>query len=130
MGDTVCPVEQQADIPVSILVDGVPARAHTRMGVFSPYVVVLDTTLPDYGIELHSTYLGHPLVKTRASHLVLAPTVRETLTSDHEHDAIPVLYGRQRCLYDHLARLQDLFHRLNVHAQTSLGEEALTVVQP
>lgn len=122
-------MERQSDIPVSILVDSVPVRAHTRVGVFSPYVVVLDTTLPDHGVELHSTYVGHPAVKTRASHLVLAPAVRDTVVGEYEHDALPVLYERQRCLYDHLARLQDLFHRLNVHAQISLDEEALAAVQ-
>lgn len=115
-------------IPVEILIDGVPVDCETRAASFSPYVVVLDTTLPDHGIELHSTYLGHERTPTRATHLLLAPGLRDTLAAEHEHDTIPVLYERRRCLYDHLARLQDLCLRLELDAQITIGDDALAAI--
>lgn len=115
-------------IPVAILIDGEAVACETRAASFSPYVVVLDTTLPDHGIELHSTYLGHERTHTRATHLLLAPGVRDTLAAEHPHDAIPVLYERRRCLYDHLVRLQDLCHCLELHAQIPIGEDALAAI--
>lgn len=116
------------EIPVTVLLDRASVVSQTRIGVFSPYVVVLDTTLPDQGIELHSTYVGHEHTRTVASHLVLAPEYRETLVAERDHEQIPVPYGRQRCLYDHLLRLQDLCEQLGINAQIPVSEDALGAV--
>lgn len=116
-------------IPVTIVIDGQAAECETRLAAFSPYVVVLDTTLPEHGIELHSTYAGHERTRTLGSHLMLAPGLRDTRAAVHDHDAVPVVHDRQRCLYDHLACLQDLFHRLGVRARIPLGEDALAAIE-
>lgn len=121
-------MDRQTDIPVRVLIDGEPVRAHARVGAFSPYVVVLDTALPGQGIELHSVYTGHEDALTRVVHLLLAPGMGETLTATHEHGLMPVLYERQRCLFDHLAHLQDLFQRQGLDARIELEDRALALI--
>lgn len=121
-------MDRQTGIPARILIDGLDVRVQVRVAVFSPYVLALDTTLPDHGIELHSTYTGHETVMTRVIHLLLAPAIGETITASHEHVLMPVVYERQRCLYDHLAHLQDLFKRLGLDARIELEDRALAVI--
>lgn len=110
------------------MIDGTTVACQTRVASFSPYVVVLDSTLPDRGIEVHSTYLGHQRTHTRSTHLLLAPGLHDTLADEHEHEEIPVPYERRHCLYDHLTRLQDLCHRLGLHAQIPIGQDALAAI--
>jgi hypothetical protein len=69
-------------------------------------------------------------VPTPVTHLLLAPGLSDTLAVEHAHDSLPVIAARERCLYDHLQRLQDLLERIGVHARIPLGEEALTAVEP
>ncbi len=120
---------EQTDIPVKILLDGESVRSQTRATSVGPYVLVLDTVLGDHGIDLHSIYTGHEDTSTLASHLMLAPGLKDMIAAEHEHDAIPVTHARRRCLYDHLQHLQDLLSRLDVDANIPLNDTALAAIE-
>jgi hypothetical protein len=122
-------VPEQTDIPVKILVDGESVRSQTRATSVGPYVLVLDTVLGDHGIDLHSIYTGHEDTSTLASHLLLAPGLKDTIAAEHEHESIPVTHARRRCLYDHLQHLQDLLGRLGLDANIPLDDAALTAIE-
>ena len=114
---------------MKILIDGEPVRSQTRASSVGPYVLVLDTVLGEHGIDLHSVYTGHEGTSTLASHLLLAPGLRDTIAAEHEHESIPVTHARRRCLYDHLGHLQDLLRDTGVDASIPIDEEALTAVE-
>jgi hypothetical protein len=96
-------VEHRAKIPLEIVIDGESVRSETRLSSVGAYVVVLDTVLADRATDLHSVYLGHPKTMTQATHLLLTPELHESLTVEHEHDAIPVMHARRNCLYEAVA---------------------------
>lgn len=93
------------------------------------YVVVLDTAVPDRGIDLHSVYVGHPKVRTQATHLTLTPARHEATVVEHEHDAIPVMHARRRCLYDHLHRLQDLLQEDGAQVSIPVDDTAVEAIE-
>jgi hypothetical protein len=123
-------VPEQSKLPVSILIDGRRARSLTRATSIGPYVLVLDTVLPDQALELHSIYVGHKHTTTQATHLRLARgDLRETVAIEHEHDSIPVMYARRRALYDHLQNLQDLLEEAGIEATIPIDEKAIVAVE-
>lgn len=120
---------EQTDIPVRVLLDGRSVRSRTRVTTVGPHVLVLDTVIPDRAVQLHSIYTGHPKVRTLASHLLLTPDLNETLSAEHEHDAIPVVHARRRCLYDHLHHLHDLLRRDGTEANIPIDDEAIRTME-
>jgi hypothetical protein len=122
-------VEHRAKIPVEIAIDGERVRSETLATEVGAYVLVLDTTMADHGIDLHSVYTGHPQVRTQATHLILTPALCEATTVEHEHDAIPVMHARRRCLYDHLHQLQDLLQRDGTEVSIPLHEKAIEAIE-
>jgi hypothetical protein len=121
---------EQSELPVRILIDGKQVESETRVTSIGPYVLVLDTVIPESAVQLHSTYVGHKCTSTQATHLKLAKgAVRETTAIEHEHDSIPVVYARRRCLYDHLQHLQDLLADADIDASIPIDERAVTAVE-
>jgi hypothetical protein len=55
--------------------------------------------------------------------------VGETEARSVEHDDIPVIHVRRRCLYDHLQRLQDFLTELGHVAQIDGLERAVEAVE-
>ena len=95
------------DCPIRL--DGRAVRSETQLADGGPYALCLSTTLPDFAIALHSTYLGHRhAAETHVSHLLLVGRDGETEGRTVPHQELPIAYARRRCLYDHLQRLQDL----------------------
>jgi hypothetical protein len=104
-----------------IEIDGKAVETCTRITASGGYVLTLSTVLPHRGIELHSTYTGHPQAeRALVSELFLCKS-REPLSYTREADPreLPVLHERGNCLYDHLMRLHDLL--------TSLGFGDVTI---
>jgi hypothetical protein len=98
----------------------------TRIASVGGYVVVLATWLDNRGVELQSTYVGHPEVDTHITHLLLARGVHDVECGRVTHGEIPVLYARQRCLYDHFQRLQDFADELGIGPlEVELFDDAL-----
>jgi hypothetical protein len=99
-------------------IDGNAVETSTRIVSAGGYVLTLSTLLPSRGIELHSTYTGHPLAeRTLVSELFLCKS-RDPLidTRDADPRELPVLYDRHSCLYDHLLRLHELLSSLELGA--------------
>jgi hypothetical protein len=119
-------VEQRAKILLKIVMDGESVRSERLVSSVGAYVVVLDTVLADRATDLHSVYVGHPKTMTQATHLLLTPDLHESLTVEHEHDAIPVMHARRNCLYDHL---QDLLGREGAEANIPVDDDAITAVE-
>jgi hypothetical protein len=116
-------------IPIAITLDGAPERSQTRLASAGAYALVLSSVLPDRAIELHSSYLGHPGAPTQASHLMLAPSISDSETVEHDESLIPVMIARRRCIYDHLQRLQDFLAALGHTVQIPLADDALLAVE-
>lgn len=108
-----------ADVPrplepaPTIALGGRIVRSETRVDGVGAWHVVLRTVLRDLGVELQSSYTGHDhLSESGVIHLVLAPELHELEPRLLSQAAVPVVWARRRCLYDHLQRLQDLLGEL------------------
>jgi hypothetical protein len=122
-------MSDRVPIPIEITLDGTPERFETLLASAGAYALVLSSVLPERAIELHSTYLGHPGAATRASHLMLAPSISESATVAHDESAIPVIIARRRCVYDHLLRLQDFLAEMGHTVQIPVADAALLAVE-
>ncbi len=122
----------ETQIPVEIVVNGRTADSETRISSVGAYVLAIETVLPaqDHALSLHSIYVGHKHTTTQATHLRLAKGgIRETVTVEHEHDSIPVVYARRRALYDHLQTLQDLLEETGIEATIPIDEQVILAVE-
>lgn len=127
---TVQVMPEQSELPVSILIEGKQVESETRVTSIGPCVLVLDTVIPEEGVQLYSTYTGHEGTGTLATHLKLAKGgIRETVAAEHEHDSIPVMYARRRALYDHLQNLQDLLDEAGIEASIPIDEGTIVAVE-
>ena len=99
-----------------IEIDGQAVETCTRIAAAGGYVLTLSTVLPRHGIELHSTYTGHPQAeRTLVSELFLSKSRAPVLyTRDADPRELPILHERGNCLYDHLLRLHDLLTSLEL----------------
>ncbi len=123
---------EKVQLPVRIVVDGREADSETRASSIGAYMLAIETVLPapDHALALHSVYVGHKRTMTQATHLRLARGgIRETVTAEHEHDSIPVMYARRRALYDHLQNLQDLLDEAGIEATIPVDEKAIVAVE-
>jgi hypothetical protein len=113
--------------------DGKPVEASTRVVAAGGYVLTLSTVLPSRGLELHSTYTGHPLAeRTLVSELFLCKS-RDPLieTRDADPRDLPVLSERHSCLYDHLLRLHELLSDLPLgHVTIAELDTAIDALRP
>jgi hypothetical protein len=102
-------MDERRALGVELVLDGRSTVSETRYLEAGAYVLVLCSCVPELGVELHSTYVGHPGVETHVTHLALGSAsdraVNETMM--RAEGDMPVLFARRRCLFDHLQRLQD-----------------------
>jgi hypothetical protein len=122
-------VSEPIDIPIRLLIDGTPTPAYTTATSAGAYVLILATVLTEPAISLYSTYAGHQRTNTLATHLLLASGAYETISAEHDHDQLPLMYARRHCLYDHLHRLQDLLKNIGIDAQIPLDDAAIAAVE-
>jgi hypothetical protein len=102
-------VERLALPPADIRIAGRVVRSETLFAYAGAFQLTLSTALPDEGVQLHSSYLGHESAEhSSASHLLIAPRGRPRLWAvEHDSANLPVMYARGHCLLDHLAVLAD-----------------------
>lgn len=95
---------------LSVRLDGARVPAYTELVYAGAYQLTLSTALPALGIELDSSYLGHPDAgESIASHLQLGPGLSpQTWVETHAATELPVSAERRRCLLDHVLVLQQL----------------------
>ena len=114
---------------LAVRVDGARVPAYTELAYAGAYQLTLSTALPALGVELHSSYLGHPDAdEALATHLGLAPdTDPLTWSKPHRGAELPVAEARRRCLYDHVLELQQLLGDAG-EVSVELADEALELV--
>jgi hypothetical protein len=83
--------------------------SETLFAYAGAFQLTLSTALPDEGVQLHSSYLGHESADhASASHLLVAPGGRPRVWAvEHDPANLWVMYARRHCLLDHLAVLAD-----------------------
>ncbi len=116
---------------LSVALDGARVPAYTELVYAGAYQLTLSTAMPAIGVELHSSYLGHPdAAEALASHLGLAPDSDPcTWSSAHRGTELPVADARRRCLYDHALELQELLgEHSGAEVTVELPDEALELV--
>ncbi len=109
-GATVLGVKRTALPNPQLLVDGEALRCSASYQWAGAYQLTLSAVVAELGVELHSSYLGHPDagVSTVAT-LRLRPGAAPEIKSElRDADALPVREARRRCLLDHLHELRDL----------------------
>lgn len=108
------------------------------MHVGGCYVLTVHTVIPkaDLALELHSTFIGHPRVRTHVVHLKLGPLGHEpALTSaDVDEAQLEPTHDPRGCAYEHAQRLIEILSDLGYLAGVNVpGEgafEALERVSP
>jgi hypothetical protein len=103
-------MDERRLLDVDLVLDGRAAASETRYADAGAYVLVLSSCVPELGLELHSTYVGHPGVETRVTHLALGGGDAQRAATEAvawPDGELPVVFARRRCLFDHLQRLQD-----------------------
>ena len=111
-----------------IAIDGRAIPSETLFAYAGAFQLTLSTALPDEGVQLHSSYLGHESAEhSSAAHLVIAPGGHPHLwTVEHDPANLPVTYARRHCLLDHLAVLADkLRQRTNAQVLVDVAPQAL-----
>ncbi len=95
--------------PPKIRLAGRASRCETLFAYAGAFQLTLSTALPDEGVQLHSSYLGHPEAeRTSAAHLLIAPRdPPRQWTVEHNAGELPVAHARRQCLLDHLAVLAE-----------------------
>ena len=96
-------------LPVTFRLNDEPVESVTVLVRLGLYVLVLQTVMPQRGlaVELHSTFVGHSAVRTRATHLLLGPVGQPPRVSAR-HDASGIVDPVNRpdsCVYAHCHEL-------------------------
>lgn len=114
--------------PPTIRLDGAPLPARSVLSAAGPWQLTLSTTVALDGLELVSTYLGHPggHGEVAISHLELVGD-EDPVTSTLLRSGEDLLVGdRHRCLLDHLQALQELIEdHTDAPVAIDVGEAAL-----
>ena len=125
------PVKRTRLPELAVKVAGARVPAHTLLGCAGAHQLTLSTALPALGVELHSSYLGHPdAPESVASHLQLGPNLTpRTWVETRSGSGLPVSEARRRCLYDHALELQQLLGCASGgHVTVELVDDALELV--
>lgn len=115
---------EQCSIALAISLNERLVESETVCQWAGPYVLVIATTLPDLGIELHSSFLGHEGA-TCATYLVLGPAGHDPLiiTDEHAHGPDPVI-GARACVYEHHNTLLDTLKGLRYRVSLEVPDHA------
>jgi hypothetical protein len=92
-----------------IRIAGRGVSSETLFAYAGAFQLTLSTALPEEGVQLHSSYLGHEAAeRSSAAHLFIAPGALPRVWSvEHDPATLPVMNARRHCLLDHLAVLAD-----------------------
>lgn len=102
----------RARLPITFTLAGEAVESVTRMARQGPYVLVVQTVMPQsaLAVELHSTFVGHAAVRTQATHLLLGPVGRppRVITRDDDSGIVDPIDRPDSCVYAHCHELIDL----------------------
>lgn len=124
-------MDSPTQLPIDL--DGRRAHSSTYIARNGAYVLSISTLLPDRGlaVELHSTYVGHPVSETMSTHLFVAADLPAPQTIGDVHDVgeLDVVDAPRACLYDHALRLQELLRSLGHEARIHIGADAIAATE-
>jgi len=96
-------------VPITFTLDGEPVESVTDLVRSGPYVLVLQTVMPQPGlaVELHSTFVGHSAVRTHSTHLLLGPVGQpaRVITRDDASGIVDPVNRPDSCIYAHCHEL-------------------------
>jgi hypothetical protein len=96
-------------LPITFTLDGEPIENVTHLARSGPYVLVMQTVMPQRGlaVELHSTFVGHGTVRTQATHLLLGPVGQppQMLTREDALSIVDPVNRPDSCVYAHCHEL-------------------------
>ncbi len=99
-------------LAITFTLDDEPVESVTHLVRSGPYVLVLQTVMPQAGlaVELHSTFVGHAAVLMHATHLLLGPVGRRphVVTREDASGIIDPVNRPDSCVYAHCHELIDL----------------------
>jgi hypothetical protein len=100
------------ELPITFTLDGEPVESITHLMRPGPYVLVVQTVMPQRGlaVELHSTFVGHGAVRTQATHLLLGPVGQQAyvVTRDDALSIVDPVNRPDSCVYAHCHELTAL----------------------
>ena len=128
-GGTVQSVRPRPPIDLDLTIDGGAVDGETTCSWGGAHVLTIHTVIPraDLALELHSTFVGHPGLRTHVVHLRLGPPGHEPslTTVDADDGELEPTYAARSCAYEHAQRLievlSDLGHlaAVNVHSESA-----------
>jgi hypothetical protein len=96
-------------LAITFTLDGEPVESVTHVVRSGPYVLVMQTVMPQRGlaVELHSTFVGHDAVRTQATHLLLGPVGQPAcvVTRDDASGIVDPVNRPDSCVYAHCHEL-------------------------
>jgi hypothetical protein len=96
-------------LAIAFMLDGEPVESVTHLLRAGPYVLVINTVMPQRGlaVELHSTFLGHGAVRTQATHLLLGPVGQpaHVVTREDVLSIVDPVNQPNSCVYAHCHEL-------------------------
>lgn len=99
-------------LAITFTLDGEPVKSVTNLVRSGPYVLAIQTVIPQPGlaVELHSTFVGHSAARTHATHLLLGPVGRppRVTTRDDGSGVIDPVTRPDSCVYVHCHELIEL----------------------
>ncbi|MGI8559661.1 MAG: hypothetical protein ACR2ND_15395 [Solirubrobacteraceae bacterium] len=125
-------------IDLELTIDGVPVGSETTCTWAGAHVLTVHSVIPrsDLALELHSTFVGHPKLRTHVVHLRLGPPGHDPriTSADSDDGQLEPTYDPRACAYEHAQRLLEILSELGYDARVNVpGEsafEALEQVRP
>jgi hypothetical protein len=100
---------ERRPLAITFVLDGAPIDSVTHLLRAGPYVLVINTVMPQRGlaVELHSTFLGHGAVRTQATHLLLGPVghAAHVATREDVLSIVDPVNQPNSCVYAHCHEL-------------------------
>jgi hypothetical protein len=135
---TVRSVRSRPRIHLDLTIGGAPAYSETTYTWAGAHVLTLHTVIPrpDLALELHSTFVGHPGLRTHVVHLRLGPAGHEPLlaSADLDDAQLEPTYAPRACAYEHAQRLiavlSDLGHCAAVNVPGESAFDSLERIGP
>jgi hypothetical protein len=100
---------ERRQLAITFTLDRAPVESVTHLLRAGPYVLVMNTVMPQRGfaVELHSTFLGHGAVRTQATHLLLGPVGQPAcvVTREDGLGIVDPVKQPNSCVYAHCHEL-------------------------
>ncbi len=116
------------------MIDGASAESETSCTWAGAHVLTVHSVVPraDLALELHSTFVGHPGLRTHVVHLRLGPSGHgpALVTADVDEAQLEPTYAPRACVYEHAQWLIEILSGLGYRAAVDVaGESAFEALE-